>query len=45
MRRAKTDKRREVPGELLERVRILSSGFAKPPDISRMSHHRGRRFS
>ena len=45
MCRAKTDKRREVPGELLERVRILSSGFAKPPDISRMSHHRGRRFS
>ena len=42
--RAKTDKRREVPGELLERVRILSAGFAKAPDASRMSHHRGRRF-
>ena len=42
--RAKTDKRREVPGELLERVRILSAGFAKLPDMSRMCHHRGRRF-
>jgi len=43
--RAKTDKRREVPGELLERVRILSAGFAKSPDMSRMSYHRGRRYS
>ena len=42
--RAKTDKRREVPGELLERVRILSAGFAKSPDMSRLCHHRGRRF-
>ena len=42
--RAKTDKRREVPGELLERVRILSAGFAKSPDMARMSNHRGRRF-
>lgn len=43
--RAKTDKRREVPPELLERVRTLSSGFAKAPDMSRMSYHRCRRFS
>ena len=42
--RAKTDKRREVPGELLERVRVLSAGFAKSPDMSRLCHHRGRRF-